>query len=115
MSQATLTMNRTRHALAPWARIAGLTLCALLTLGPVIWTVSTSLRTPAESFDLPPRIIPTHPTVDSYRGVFDQIDVWLLALNSTLVTALIAVGQMITAGLAGYAFARLEFLSLIHI
>lgn len=109
MSQATLTLNRTRHSLAPWARIAGLTLCALLTLGPVIWTVSTSLRTPAESFDLPPRIIPTHPTAESYRGVFDQIDVWLLALNSTLVTALIAVGQMITAGLAGYAFARLEF------
>ena len=98
-----------RHGLAPWARIAALAVCALLTLGPVIWTVSTSLRTPAESFDLPPQIIPTHPTAQSYRGVFDQIDVWLLALNSTLVTALIAVGQMITAGLAGYAFARLEF------
>ena len=102
-------MSRVRHGLAPWGRIVGLALCALLTLGPVIWTVSTSLRTPAESFDLPPKIIPTHPTVDAYRGVFDQIDVWLYALNSTLVTALIAAGQMITAGLAGYAFARLEF------
>ncbi|WP_406164161.1 carbohydrate ABC transporter permease [Streptomyces sp. NBC_00882] len=103
------TASRVRHRLAPWGRIAGLALCALLTLGPVIWTVSTSLRTPAESFDLPPKIIPTDPTVDAYRGVFDQIDVWLYALNSTLVTALIAAGQMITAGLAGYAFARLEF------
>ncbi|MCX5562365.1 carbohydrate ABC transporter permease [Streptomyces sp. NBC_00038] len=103
------TASRVRHGLAPWGRIAALALCALLTLGPVIWTVSTSLRTPAESFDLPPRIIPTDPTVDAYRGVFDQIDVWLYALNSTLVTALIAAGQMITAGLAGYAFARLEF------
>ncbi|UUU37344.1 carbohydrate ABC transporter permease [Streptomyces sp. CA-210063] len=103
------TASRVRHGLAPWGRIAGLALCALLTLGPVIWTVSTSLRTPAESFDLPPEIIPTDPTVDAYRGVFDQIDVWLYALNSTLVTALIAAGQMITAGLAGYAFARLEF------
>ncbi|MGW7728755.1 carbohydrate ABC transporter permease [Streptomyces canus] len=103
------TPSRVRHRLAPWGRIAGLALCALLTLGPVIWTVSTSLRTPAESFDLPPKIIPTDPTVDAYRGVFDQIDVWLYALNSALVTALIAAGQMITAGLAGYAFARLEF------
>ncbi|MFE7900028.1 carbohydrate ABC transporter permease [Streptomyces sp. NPDC057424] len=103
------TTSRVRHGLAPWGRIAGLALCALLTLGPVIWTVSTSLRTPAESFDLPPEIIPTDPTVDAYRGVFEQIDVWLYALNSTLVTALIAAGQMITAGLAGYAFARLEF------
>ncbi|MFI8949775.1 carbohydrate ABC transporter permease [Streptomyces sp. NPDC053750] len=109
MSQATLIAGRVRHSLAPWARIAGLTVCALLTLGPVVWTVSTSLRAPAESFDLPPRIIPSSPTAEAYGGVFDQIDVWLLALNSTLVTALIAVGQMITAGLAGYAFARLEF------
>ncbi|MCX4977855.1 carbohydrate ABC transporter permease [Streptomyces sp. NBC_00554] len=107
--RTSVTASRVRHGLAPWGRIAGLALCALLTLGPVIWTVSTSLRTPAESFDLPPKIIPTAPTVDAYRGVFDQIDVWLYALNSTLVTALIAAGQMITAGLAGYAFARLEF------
>jgi len=109
MSQATPTLSRVRYSLTPWARIAALTVCALLTLGPVIWTVATSLRTPAQSFDLPPQIIPTHPTTASYHGVFQQIDVWLLALNSTLVTALIAVGQMITAGLAGYAFARLEF------
>lgn len=107
--KATPTLSRVRYSLAPWARIAGLTVCALLTLGPVIWTVSTSLRTPAQSFDLPPQIIPTHPTAAAYHGVFQQIDVWLLALNSTLVTALVAVGQMITAGLAGYAFARLEF------
>ncbi|MFE2424955.1 carbohydrate ABC transporter permease [Streptomyces hokutonensis] len=115
MSQATPTLkatpalSRVRYSLAPWARIAALTACALLTLGPVIWTVSTSLRTPAQSFDLPPQIIPTRPTTAAYRGVFDQVDVWLLALNSTLVTALVAVGQMITAGLAGYAFARMEF------
>lgn len=109
MSQATPTLSRARYSFGPWARITGLAVCALLTLGPVIYTISTSLRTPAESFDLPPQIIPSHPTTAAYHGVFDQIDVWLLALNSTLVTALVAVGQMITAGLAGYAFARLEF------
>ncbi|MHA4816138.1 carbohydrate ABC transporter permease [Streptomyces aculeolatus] len=103
------TSTRPRHGLAPWARITGLLVCALLTLGPVIWTVSTSLRAPAESFDLPPQVIPTEPTADAYRQVFDQVDVWMLALNSTLVTGLIAAGQMLTAGLAGYAFARLEF------
>ncbi|MCX4640942.1 MULTISPECIES: carbohydrate ABC transporter permease [unclassified Streptomyces] len=102
-------MNRMKYVLASWTRVAGLTAVALLTLGPVIWTVSTSFRAPAESFDLPPRIIPGHATTEAYHQVFAQIDVWLLALNSTLVTALIAVGQMITAGLAGYAFARLEF------
>ncbi len=100
---------RFRARLGLAARIAGLGLAALLTLGPVLWTVSTSLRAPAESFDLPPQPIPTDPTGEAYRQVFDQIDVWLLALNSTLVTALVAGGQMITAGFAGYAFARLDF------
>ncbi|KND37599.1 sugar ABC transporter permease [Streptomyces acidiscabies] len=107
MSPLSTTSSMAR--MRPWARVAGLAVCALLTLGPVIWTVSTSLRTPAQSFDLPPKIVPTDPTLDAYRGVFDQIDVWLYALNSTLVTGLVAVGQMVTAGLAGYAFARLEF------
>ncbi len=64
---------------------------------------------PAEAFGLPPSIVPADPSAEAYRGVFDQLDVWLVALNSTLVTGLIAVGQMVTAGLAGYAFARLEF------
>ncbi|MGW0551762.1 carbohydrate ABC transporter permease [Streptomyces altiplanensis] len=108
-SGRTTSSGRLKHALAPWARITGLAVVALLTLGPVIWTVSTSLRAPAESFDLPPQIIPTDPTTQAYDQVFVQIDVWLLALNSALVTALVAAGQMITAGLAGYAFARLEF------
>ncbi|MFI9825087.1 carbohydrate ABC transporter permease [Streptomyces sp. NPDC052013] len=99
----------TARRLGTAARVAGLCVVALLTVGPVLWTVSTSLRSPAESFDLPPKILPTGGTLSSYRQVFDQLDIWLLALNSALVTGLIAVGQMITAGLAGYAFARLDF------
>ncbi|TDE97449.1 carbohydrate ABC transporter permease [Occultella glacieicola] len=91
------------------ARTAFLVVAAALTLGPVIWTVSTSLRSPAESFTLPPQLIPTDPDLTPYIQVFSQINMGLLTLNSALVTGLIAVGQMITAALAGYAFARLEF------
>ncbi|MFZ3561702.1 carbohydrate ABC transporter permease [Streptomyces sp. BH097] len=99
----------TARRLGTAARVAGLLVVALLTIGPVVWTVSTSLRSPAESFDLPPQLIPADGTLSAYRQVFGQLDVWLLALNSALVTGLIAVGQMITAGLAGYAFALLDF------
>ncbi|UED83896.1 carbohydrate ABC transporter permease [Streptomyces profundus] len=105
----TTTSKSVHPRLGLVGRVTALTLVALLTLGPVLWTVSTSLRTPAESFDLPPRPIPADPTVEAYRQVFDQIDVLLLAFNSTLVTALVAGGQMLTAALAGYAFARIDF------
>src|SRR5699024_11266411 len=45
----------------------------------------------------------------SYVAVFEQIAVPLLVLNSALVTGIIAVGQMLTAALAGYVFARMDF------
>ncbi|SED92791.1 carbohydrate ABC transporter permease [Ruania alba] len=101
--------RRTIPAPSSVARLAFLVVAAALTLGPVIWTISTSLRSPAESFTLPPQLIPTDPDVTPYVEVFSQINMGLLTLNSALVTGIIAAGQMLTAALAGYAFARLEF------
>lgn len=90
-------------------RIVLLTIAAVLTLGPVMWTLSTSLRSPSESFKLPPSFFPWNPDFTSYGQVFRQLDIVLLVLNSALVTGLIAVGQMVTAAMAGYAFANLKF------
>ena len=90
-------------------RLALLSLAAVLTLGPVMWTLSTSLRTPSESFKLPPSFLPLNPDFTSYVQVFKQLDIFILVLNSALVTGLIAVGQMVTAAMAGYAFANLKF------
>jgi multiple sugar transport system permease protein len=90
-------------------RMVVLLVAAALTLGPVVWTLSTSLRSPAESFTLPPQFIPTDPDITPYAEVFQQIDMALLVLNSALVTGLITIGQMLSAALAGYAFAQLQF------
>jgi multiple sugar transport system permease protein len=91
------------------ARVALLLIAAVLTLGPVMWTLSTSLRSPSESFKLPPSFIPWNPDFTSYAEVFQKLDIVILVLNSALVTGLIAVGQMVTAAMAGYAFANLKF------
>jgi multiple sugar transport system permease protein len=90
-------------------RVALLLIAAVLTLGPVMWTLSTSLRSPSESFKLPPSFFPWNPDFTSYAQVFQQLDMVILVLNSALVTGLIAVGQMVTAAMAGYAFANLKF------
>ncbi|MGO4585750.1 carbohydrate ABC transporter permease [Arthrobacter sp. 2RAF6] len=90
-------------------RIVLLLIAAVFILGPVLWTLSTSLRPPAESFQLPPSFLPLKPDFSSYDQVFKQLNIMLLVLNSALVTGLIAVGQMFTAALAGYAFANLKF------
>ncbi|GAA3406284.1 MULTISPECIES: carbohydrate ABC transporter permease [Pseudarthrobacter] len=101
--------NRRLPAAGTVGRYAALAVAAALTLGPVLWTLSTSLRTPSESFNLPPSFLPLNPDFTAYQEVFKQINVGLLVLNSALVTGLIALGQMASATLAGYAFARLDF------
>lgn len=101
--------NRRLPAAGTVGRYTALAVAAALTLGPVLWTLSTSLRTPSESFNLPPSFLPINPDFTAYQEVFKQINVGLLVLNSALVTGLIALGQMASATLAGYAFARLDF------
>jgi multiple sugar transport system permease protein len=92
-----------------WVLGAALILLALLWLAPIIWTVSTSLRTPAQSFSLPPRWLPTDFAIGNYRQVFVSVPFAEILANSVKVSVAIVLGQLVTASLAGYAFARLRF------
>lgn len=104
-------VGRRRRRFAPTTvgKYLVLALATLLTLGPVLWTVATSLRPVTESLGANPTLIPTSLDAGSYADVFAQVDMWLLILNSVLVTAACAVGQMITAAMAGYVFAKVPF------
>lgn len=86
-----------------------LVIAAVFALGPLLWTVTTSLRTPAEAFDNPPEWIPIHADFSNYAAVFNQIPIGQFFLNSVIVTVLIVVGQTITCTLSGYAFAMVSF------
>lgn len=101
--------RRSRLSGAFLGKFVILVVATILTLGPVLWTVSTSLRPVTESLGGTPTIWPTSLDFGSYTDVFRQIDMVLLLWNSVLVTALCAVGQMITAAMAGYVFAKVPF------
>ncbi|MGZ0148195.1 carbohydrate ABC transporter permease [Kribbella sp. WER1] len=99
-------------SLARIGRITGivvLVLAAMVALGPLLWTVTTSLRTPAEAFSNPPQWLPLHPDFSNYSAVFDRIPIGRFFVNSVLVTGLIVAGQTITCTLSGYAFAMVSF------
>lgn len=89
-------------------RAAVLIVATFLTLGPVVWTVLTSMRPPTDSLGSG-SIFSGGLDFSSYTAVFQQVNMWLLIWNSALVTAIIAVGQMFTAALAGYVFAKIDF------
>src|SRR5579885_2514333 len=82
---------------------------AVLTLAPIAYALTTSLRPPAESFTLPPRWIPVSPHWSNYQAVFTTVPFGAYLLNSGIVTVSIVIGQLITSSLAGYAFARFDF------
>jgi multiple sugar transport system permease protein len=86
-----------------------LTAIALIFISPIVWTISTSLRTPAEAFTNPPQWVPVHPVWSNYSAVFQNAPFYRFLFNSFIVTGLIVVGQLITASMAGYAFAKLQF------
>jgi multiple sugar transport system permease protein len=92
-----------------WLSVLILIGISIVILAPIVWTVSTSLRLPIESYTVPPEWIPRDLELDNYRQVFDRIPFGRMVLNSAIITTSIVLGQLFTASLAGYAFARLEF------
>jgi multiple sugar transport system permease protein len=86
-----------------------LVVLALAWLAPIVWTLSTSLRTPAQSFSLPPKWLPTDWAVGNYAQVFERVPFAEILANSVKVSVAIVLGQLVTASMAGYAFARLRF------
>lgn len=82
----------------------------VLTVGPFLWQLSTSLKGPNEDiFSSPPKFFPSDPTLDNYSRVADTIPVWDYAFNSLKVAAANVVTNCVGAALAGYALARLRY------
>lgn len=86
-----------------------LTIASVIILAPFIWILSTSLRLPRESFTLPPQWLPTDFYVQNYRTVFETVQFGRFFLNSVFVSAMVVAGQLVTASMAAFAFARLRF------
>ncbi|MFJ3404680.1 carbohydrate ABC transporter permease [Promicromonospora sp. NPDC090134] len=89
--------------------LAVLVLAAMVAFGPLLWTLTTSLREPAESFTNPPVWLPLEPDFSNYATVFSQVSLGRFFLNSVIVTGLIVGAQIITCTLSGYAFAMVRF------
>jgi multiple sugar transport system permease protein len=103
--QRALTRRRITTAII----LIALGVVAIIVVMPIVWTFSTSLRVPKESFSLPPKWLPTDFKVDNYAQVFREVPYERYILNSLIVSFASVTGQIITSTLAAYAFARLRF------
>jgi ABC-type glycerol-3-phosphate transport system permease component len=76
---------------------------------PFLWMLTTSLKTPGAALTVPPEIIPSQPTLDSYRRVLETVPLARMFGNSLVVTAISVTSQLVTSLLAAYAFARMQW------
>ncbi len=86
-----------------------LILVCLYCLFPFAWMLSTSLKTEAEAFKIPPTWIPLKPTVDSYIGIWVRKNFGIYFFNSTVISLATAVLSTFFGALAGYGFSRFFF------
>ncbi|MFE5629732.1 carbohydrate ABC transporter permease [Streptomyces sp. NPDC056470] len=95
---------------AQTARYALLAVVLLLTIGPFLWQLSTSLKGPGEDvYSRTPDFLPRDPTFANFAQVADTVPVWTYALNSLTVAAIAVAGNVVGATLAGFALSRLRF------
>lgn len=92
---------------------------AVVMVGPLIWMVLTSFKTPANAeafFDTPRQLgailsslWPDPFTLDAYEAVFNERPMLRYYLNSAIYTVLRMVPSLFFCSLAGFIFAKLEF------
>ena len=78
-------------------------------LVPFLWMLLTSLMSAQQMFSLPPRLWPDPIVFENYSRAVQTVPLGRFFLNSLFVATLTTAGQMVTASMAAYAFARLKF------
>lgn len=82
----------------------------LFMIGPFLWLLSTALKSASENiFQYPPKLLPEEPTFSNFGKVMDVFPFWRYLLNSTIVSGLTVILNVLFCSLAAYPLARMNF------
>ncbi len=81
---------------------------ALLFLIPLLWMISSSLKSNYQIFEIPPRWIPNPPRWENYREALTVLPFHTYILNTAVISTLTIIGHLLSCTLIAYAFARLR-------
>ena len=85
-----------------------LILGSVIMLGPFLWMVATSFKLPADQYTR--TLIPPTWTLQNFKDLFAvDINFPQLFFNSTYISILIAIGQLLTCAMAAFCFAVVKF------
>lgn len=82
---------------------------ALIVLFPLWSALTISMLSDAEVALYPPRLWPSGLNLDNFRRALEQAPLGRYLFNSVVQSTIVMIGQLITASLAAYAFAFIDF------
>lgn len=83
---------------------------AILFLFPIVWTITSSIKPPAEAIASPPALLPSRISFENYAKLNQYGDgVRQYAINTVGVAVMTVIGTVILSTLAGFGFSRFSF------
>lgn len=78
-------------------------------LTPFAWMLSASLKLSRDVFVFPIEWIPSQPQWQNYVDIWTKIPLGLFIYNTSKLTIIVTLLQLLTSSFAAYAFAKLDF------
>lgn len=86
-----------------------LILAAIVVFFPVWSAINISFLNDSELASFPPKMVPSQLSLTNFKRALEQAPLGRYMLNSVIQSTLVMLGQLITASLAAYAFAFINF------
>lgn len=86
-----------------------LIIITIATLLPLIWMLSASFKLDSEVFSVPIKWIPETFHFENYAQIWEKIPFGLFTFNSTKLTIIITLVQLLTCSFAAYGFTKCNF------
>ncbi|THF79959.1 carbohydrate ABC transporter permease [Cohnella fermenti] len=88
-------------------KYALLTAALILFAGPLAWMLSTMLKTKAETYEVPPSLLPDSINFEAFNRLFDvQPLMWRWIQNSFAISILVVIGVILSSSVVAYGFSR---------
>lgn len=92
-----------------WIIYTILIILSAFMLFPVLWVLSSSLKTGSELFSWPPTIFPNDITFENYITAFREANFGRYFINTVFVTVVATAITLIINTMSGYALAKFRF------
>ncbi len=95
-----------------WRKVllyAALILICAVTLLPLVWMLSASLKLDKDVFRIPIEWIPSDPAWSNYQRIWEQVPMLRFTFNTFKVTIITTIIQVFTCSFAAYGFAKCQF------